>query len=280
MARDSVSRTLLVATVLCIVCSVLVSATTVALRPYQEANKELNRQRNILAAAGLYDPKHPAETPVAELFDQRVAAELINLETGEPAHPEAVNEETYDPREAARKADLSAPVEPPNALPGITRREKYAFVYRVSDESGRLSQVVFPIYGKGLWSTLYGFIALDADGTTVHGITFYEHGETPGLGGEVDNPRWKALWPGKKVFDEQSNVDIEVIKGTVDSDSPEAVHQVDGLSGATITTRGVSNLVRYWLGENGFGQFLEKLRGARGLGAATAATAAAGGTDG
>jgi Na+-transporting NADH:ubiquinone oxidoreductase subunit C len=121
-------------------------------------------------------------------------------------------------------------------------------------------QVVLPIYGKGLWSTLYGFLALDANANTVRGITFYEHAETPGLGGEVENPGWKAQWNGKNVFDDQGEVALEVIKGAVPGNSPQADHQIDGLSGATITGRGVSNLVRYWLGADGFGPYLDKLR--------------------
>ena len=81
-------------------------------------------------------------------------------------------------------------------------------------EAGDLEMVMVPIEGNGLWSTLYGFLALDADTRTVVGITFYEHKETPGLGGEVDNPRWKALWPGRKAFlDEGYAPKIEVIKG-------------------------------------------------------------------
>jgi Na+-transporting NADH:ubiquinone oxidoreductase subunit C len=258
MARDSVARTFTVATVLCIVCSVMVSVAAVSLKPMQAENKELDRKKNILAAAGLYDPKNPPETPLGELFDQRVSHELIDLETGEPAK---VDEASYDPREAARKPELSDPVEPPQALPGIRRREKYAFVYRVNDQSGQLSKIVLPIYGKGLWSTLYGFIALESDAKTVGGITFYEHGETPGLGGEVDNPGWKAQWHGKEAFDDQWDVEIEVLKGKVNSDNPNAVHQIDGLSGATITTRGVSDLVQFWLGDDGFGPFLAKFRG-------------------
>jgi Na+-transporting NADH:ubiquinone oxidoreductase subunit C len=276
MARDSVGRTFLVAAVLCIVCSVLVSSATVLLRPWQTENKELDRKRNILEAAGLYDRQDPPEQPADEIFEARVTPVLINLETGKPVEEGTIDPANYDQREAARNPQLSEPVNPPQALPGISRREKYAFVYKVSDEEGNLSQVVFPVYGKGLWSTLYGFIAVKADGTTVNGITFYEHAETPGLGGEVDNPAWKSQWPGKKIYNDQWEMAIEVVKGQASSQTPDALYEIDGLSGATITTRGVSNLVRYWLGENGFGPFLENLRGNQ----ATAANDSRGATDG
>ncbi|MOA31350.1 Na(+)-translocating NADH-quinone reductase subunit C [compost metagenome] len=113
--------------------------------------------------------------------------------------------------------------------------------------------------GYGLWSTLYGFLALKGDLNTVVGLGFYQHGETPGLGGEVDNPKWKALWNGKSLFDEQGQLAIQIIKGSVDAQSPNASHQVDGLAGATLTSKGVHNLLHFWLGENGFGPFLAKL---------------------
>jgi Na+-transporting NADH:ubiquinone oxidoreductase subunit C len=120
--------------------------------------------------------------------------------------------------------------------------------------------VVLPIHGYGLWGTLYGFLSLEGDGNTVIGLGFYEHKETPGLGAEVDNPKWKAIWPGKKVYDDQGEVAVQVVKGGVDKASDEAIHQVDGLSGATLTSRGVENLLRFWLGDEGFGPFLAKLR--------------------
>ncbi|MCH7751490.1 MAG: Na(+)-translocating NADH-quinone reductase subunit C [Planctomycetes bacterium] len=260
MARDSVGHTLTVATILCVVCSVLVSSAAVGLRSRQEANKAQDQMKNVLVAAGLFDEKENTAGEVNAIFADRIERVLIDLETGELADPNAVDAETYDQREAARKPDLSAPVQPPDGLGGIKRREKYAFVYEVRDDSGQVEQVVLPIYGKGLWSTLYGFIAVDKDGTTVRGITFYEHGETPGLGGEVDNPRWKALWKGKQLFDESGQIEIEVIKGVVVAGTAKAQYQIDGLSGATITSNGVEQLVRYWVGPDGFGPFLEKLR--------------------
>ena len=67
-------------------------------------------------------------------------------------------------------------------------------VYELRDDAGALDLVVLPVHGLGLWSILYGFVALDADLETIRGLTYYEHKETPGLGGEVDNPRWKSLW--------------------------------------------------------------------------------------
>ena len=107
---------------------------------------------------------------------------------------------------------------------------------------------------------MYGFLALDADLRTIRGFGFYEHGETPGLGGEVDNPLWKSQWQGKLAFDEAWETRITVLKGKVNPNNPNAQFQVDGLSGATITARGVRDLLKFWLGEDGFGPFLAKMR--------------------
>ena len=117
-----------------------------------------------------------------------------------------------------------------------------------------------PIKGYGLWSTLHGFLALESDLKTVVGLGYYEHAETPGLGGEVDNPSWKAKWVGKEVFGDNNEIMIKVVKGAVDSASPKAKYQMDGLSGATLTSRGVENMLQYWLSDQGFGPYFDKVR--------------------
>ena len=268
MARDTIKQTFMVAAVLCIVCSVLVSWAAVSLRPLQEVNKELDKKKNILEAAGLLDDEAKSAEAIEKLFAEKVGRKLIDLSTGDEVTEEQLEElgidlETYEQKEAAGDPALNTEVEPPRALPGISEREKFAFVYLVNDESGNLAQMVFPVYGKGLWSTLYGFIAVESDTTTVSGITFYQHGETPGLGGEVDNRSWKAQWKGKKLYNDNWDLEIEVLKGKVNKEDEDAVYQIDGLSGATITTRGVTDLVRYWLGEDAFGPYLEKIRNSR-----------------
>jgi Na+-transporting NADH:ubiquinone oxidoreductase subunit C len=122
--------------------------------------------------------------------------------------------------------------------------------------------LILPIEGKGLWSTLYGFLALAPDTKTIEGLTFYEHGETPGLGGEIDNPRWKGLWKDRVAFDDEGNPEIEVIKGAAGPPDTDP-HRVDGLSGATLTGRGVTHLIQFWLSNDGYGPFLEKFRAER-----------------
>lgn len=259
MQRDTVLGTFRVATILCVVCSVIVSAAAIGLRPLQERNKKLFEQKNILAAAGFSD-EEMKDKGVDTLFES-IETQLIDLENGELVGDDVVDAASYDQKKAARDPRLSVEIPSDQDIAGIKRREKYSRVYLLKDGSD-IKSVILPIYGKGLWSTLYGFIALESDLNTVSGLTFYEHKETPGLGGEVDNPKWKAIWPGKKLRD-GNDFRMEVIKGEVNSESPEAVHQVDGLSGATITSRGVSNLVRYWIND-GFGPYLAKLKASGG----------------
>jgi Na+-transporting NADH:ubiquinone oxidoreductase subunit C len=234
------------------VCSVVVSTAAVVLKPAQEANKTRDLKRNILMAAGLLDPTLSVE----EQFEQ-VETRVVDLDAGE--FIDGIDPATFDQREAAKDPQLSRVIAGEEDPAKLVRREHRALVYLVRGEAGELDKIILPIRGYGLWSTLYGFMALQADGNTIVGLGFYEHGETPGLGGEVDNPKWKAIWSGKQVY-RSNQVAIQVLKGSVPAGSAQEQWQVDGLSGATLTTKGVNNLVRYWLGEQGFKPLLDNLR--------------------
>lgn len=255
--KESTARTLLVALLVCLVCSVLVAGAAVALKPIQLVNSQLDKQRNILAIAGLGGPAMTA-AEVQGLFDERIVARLVNLETGQ--FSDEHDPLTFDPLAAAREPSTSRVLTGAEDIASIKRRENFTVVYIVGDPEGHIETLILPVRGYGLWSTLHGFMALRDDLVTVQGFGFYQHAETPGLGGEVDNPRWRGQWPGKQVFDEQGDLAIRVIKGTVDSGSASAQHQVDGLAGATLTANGVNNLLQYWLGEDGFGPFIDNLR--------------------
>ena len=249
---EGLGRVLTVALGLCLVCSIIVSTAAVVLKPAQQANKTLDLKRNILMAAGLLDPARSVE----EQFEQ-VETRIVDLDEGR--FVDGVDPATFDQREAAKDPESSRAIPSEQDVAKLVRREDQALVYLVRAENGDLDKIILPIRGYGLWSTLYGFMALESDGNTVAGLGFYEHGETPGLGGEVDNPRWKSLWPGKQVY-RGDQVSIQVLKGSVPAGSNDAAWQVDGLSGATLTTKGVDNLVRYWLGEQGFKPLLDNLR--------------------
>lgn len=252
-SNDSIKKTFIVATVLCIVCSVIVSSASVMLKPMQSANKALDFKRNILMAAGMYD-----ETRSVEDMFQQISVKVVNLETGE--FTDEVDASKYDQRKASKDPSLSESLDKSTDIAGLGRLEKYSYVYIVEDASGEIEKLILPIRGYGLWSTLRGFVALKSDLNTVIGLGYYEHGETPGLGGEVDNPVWKAKWEGKKVYGSDNDVLLSVIKGSVSSDTPNAEYKVDGLSGATLTSDGVDNMIKFWLGENGFAPFLENLK--------------------
>jgi Na+-transporting NADH:ubiquinone oxidoreductase subunit C len=252
-AKDSISKTITVTVLLCVVCSVVVSAAAVLLKPQQVSNKELDRKSNILSAAGISEPGKSVD----ELFAQ-ITTRIVDLETG--TFTDAVDPATYDAMKAAKDPERSVKLDRQDDIASIKRQARYMPVYLV--QSGdQIERIILPVHGYGLWSTLYGFLALEGDLNTVVGLGFYSHAETPGLGGEVDNPAWKALWPGKKVYEEGTMEPVlQLIKGNVDPSSPDAVHQIDGLSGATLTSNGVSNLVKFWLGENGYAPFLANLR--------------------
>ena len=250
--KDSTGKTLLVAFLLCVVCSVVVSAAAVALRPMQLANKDIDRKRNILLAAGLYQDGLSVDEQFAA-----IRTRLVDLDTGRFVIGDVP--ENFDQRKAAKDPSQSIALGGDDDIAKISRRENQALVYLVEGADGDLEKVILPIHGYGLWSTLYGFIALDSDLNTVAGLGFYDHGETPGLGGEVDNPRWKAAWPGKQVYRDGA-VELALLKGAVDPSHPDVIYQIDGLSGATLTGRGVSNLIAFWLGQKGFQPFLENLK--------------------
>ncbi|MBD2836604.1 Na(+)-translocating NADH-quinone reductase subunit C [Pseudomonas sp. JM0905a] len=253
--KESTLRTLMVALVVCLVCSVFVAGGAVALKPVQVENRELDKQRSILAIAGLGKPGMSADE-VKKLYAERINAKVVDLSTGD--FTDAIQVAGFDPLKAAKDPQLSDALPTEQDIASIKRRERFSTVYLVEQE-GKLQTLILPVRGYGLWSTLYGFLALKGDLNTVVGLGFYQHGETPGLGGEVDNPKWKALWNGKSLFDEQGQLAIQIIKGSVDAQSPNASHQVDGLAGATLTSKGVNNLLHFWLGKNGFGPFLAKL---------------------
>lgn len=255
MRREGTLYTIIFSVIVCGICSILVSGAAVGLKERQKQNVILDRQSKVLMVTGLMQPGEKlSKAEIQQRFKDNIEARIVTLKTGE--YNDAIDAATYDQRKATDDPALSEAVAENPAR--VLRVPRDALIYRVLKD-GKTDQLVLPVQGKGLWSTLYGYLALDKDTTTIRGLTFYEHGETPGLGGEVDNPRWKALWPGRKAYDENWTPDIRVIKGQ--AGSPESdPHHVDGLSGATLTSRGVSNLLLFWLGDQGFGPYLQQFR--------------------
>jgi Na+-transporting NADH:ubiquinone oxidoreductase subunit C len=238
------------AVLVCVVISAGLAATSTALRDTQAAAAEFDRQKNVMIAAGLIEEgdARPADE-LKRLYAERVTEQVLDTETGKVVADKTSAEVAQLNKEAADAAKLSAqgqsltPAEESAKLKKAAARYRVIAVGKIDDGS---SVYVLPISGKGLWSTLYGYLALEGDANTVRGITFYQHGETPGLGGEVDNPQWKANWKGKTILDEQGRlVSVTVKKAKIDpSIAAERAHYVDGLSGATITSNGVTKFVK------------------------------------
>lgn len=250
-ARDSIGRTLRVAFLVSLTCSSLVASAAVLLKPRREANEAHHMRRNVVEVAGLLEPGQDVDA----LFEG-IETRVVDLQTGH--YVEDVDELRFDPVEAAKDPALSLPVPEAWDVAGIGRRAKWSPVYLVRKD-GQLTTIILPVYGRGLWSMMYGLIALEPDGSTIVGITFYEHGETPGLGDQIAKRPWRDLWAGKQLFDE-SELRVEVVKGRVPADDLLASYHVDGISGATLTGRGVTNLLKYWLGEHGYGPYLKRIR--------------------
>ena len=242
---DSTVKTICVAVGLCLFCSMIVAAAAVSLRPMQGVNKLRDKQVNILQVAGLYEEGVDVSDTFAS-FEPRI----VDMKTG--TFTDLFDAASFDDRAAASDPKISTELQDDPAL--IGRQSNFTTVYLLKNSDGSLDKVILPIYGYGLWSTLYGFIALEENGNDIFGLQFYEHAETPGLGAEVDNPRWKAQWSGKSLRDDSGNLLIAVAKGT----GPEKYH-VDALAGATLTSNGVDNLVKFWMGEAGFAPFLRNL---------------------
>lgn len=257
LPNDSGKKTLFMAFSVCFVCSIVVATAAVGLRPQQVANQEADRIRNIVEVAGILQPGQS----VMKAYEQ-IEVELIKLDDGSTSDAHDAN--TFNLQRAVKDPAMSRALKRRDDPAGLKRRPDYMPIYKVKDASGKLQTLILPVYGAGLWSTLYGFLALDGDLRTAHGIKFYQHAETPGLGGEVDNPKWRALWQGKVVYDAQWAPSIELVKGSVDTSLPGAEHKVDGLAGATLTSRGVTKLINYWLGDNGYGPLITRLRNERG----------------
>ncbi len=246
--NDSIKKTLFVVIALSLVCSIIVSTAAVVLKPKQQANAVLDQQTKILEVAGI-----ELAGNIPELYAENIEPRLVDFATGDFVDGDAA---AYDQRKAAKDPAQSIKLSAEDDIAKILRRANTGTVYLVKD-GAETSKVIIPVHGNGLWSMMYAFVAVETDGNTVSGITYYEQGETPGLGGEVENPTWRAQFVGKKLFDENHKPAIKVVKGGAPAGSE---HGVDGLSGATLTSVGVQHTFDFWLGDMGFGPFLAKVR--------------------
>jgi Na+-transporting NADH:ubiquinone oxidoreductase subunit C len=255
---DSTRYTVLFATAVSVVCALLVATAAVGLRERQEVNAQLYKQKNVLLAAGLVKSgQRITASEVQKIFDQRIVIRAVDLRTGQLVPADKFDVKGYDQRKARGDPALSRNAPPNDAQ--VARLPNIGTVYQVKAADGSIEQIVLPIEGMGMWGTVYGFLSLDRDGNTVRGLTFYEQKETPGLGGEISNPAWQALWVGRKAYDANWSPQLAVIKGQAGPPETDP-HRVDGLSGATITSNGVSRVVRFWLSADGYAPYLKTLK--------------------
>jgi Na+-transporting NADH:ubiquinone oxidoreductase subunit C len=204
------------ATVVCVVCSLMLSTAASALKKPQELNREIDRKTNVLKAFGV---------SIRDEHGRRLTGDRVN-----EMFREHITEITVD-------GASGQVVEPPATA-------QQPLLLYVWTENGEATKYAFPISGKGLWSTLYGYLALEHDLATIAGITFYKHGETPGLGGEVETDWFQNNFKGKKVFADGHRITFEVVKGKVADKYPAGNdHAVDGISGATLTGNGINRFL-------------------------------------
>jgi Na+-transporting NADH:ubiquinone oxidoreductase subunit C len=240
-----------------VVCALLVSFTAVTLRPQYVANLEAERVGRLQAI--LDAPILDALTEVAgNISIGDIETRVVELARG--TYSSTVDPATYDAGRAINDPDASVAIPPDLDVATIKRRAKHATVYLVRDSIGAVRMLILPVRGSGYQSALRGFLALTGDTEQVLALKFYAHGETPGMGAGIQDPSWEALWSGKRLFDESGALRIGVDRGKVAQSSADAPYRVDGISGATRTSLGVDGLLRFWLGEFGFGPYLERVR--------------------
>jgi Na+-transporting NADH:ubiquinone oxidoreductase subunit C len=249
--KDSVAGTMVFIIILSLVCSFMITGTVEILKERKLAKKREEVQQYVLKAAGI----DISQGDFSELFTQRVQPKMVNLATGKVT--EKANLLDFDGRMAAINPETST--KPKKDIAKIKTMATDIRIFEVYDTKGQLASIVMPIYGKGLWSIIYGYMAIKPDLNTIENIVFYEHGETPGIADFITDPQWLALWQGKTLFDAKGNIAIKVIKGGAkDGD----IHGIDGVSGATRSGVGIQRLVEFWFGVEGYQTYLHTLAAA------------------
>lgn len=248
--NETFGKTLTVIIALCLVCSIVVSGAAVGLKDRQQANAALAMQRTVLQTAGI----ETAGQEITTVYAERIREYRLNLETNELT--EAGSEDLAEAANVEDQGEISRRLNADEDVAGVRDLEQNAMFYVAYEEDGEsVLAYILPIRGAGLWGMMYALLAIEPDGQTIAGLNFYEHAETPGLGGEIQNPRWISNFIGKHAVNENGDIEIRVMKGA----NPER-NQVDALAGATITSNGVDNTFQFWLSDTAYGPFLQRLR--------------------
>jgi Na+-transporting NADH:ubiquinone oxidoreductase subunit C len=250
MAPDTPRRALTLALLVAFVCGLLVSVVTVGLRPIQQANIEAERIARLELVLG-------ALSAVGQVYHiDELEARMVELDSGR--FDDSIDPARFDAERAAASPVDGVAIPPGQDLAGLKRRARYAQIYLVRDASGRIELIILPVSGRGYQSTLRAWLVLDGDAQTVRALKFYQQGETPGLGARIDDEEWQAKWRDLRAFDNDGVLRLGVrMAGRAAGD--DAAYQVDGISGATRTMQGVDGMLRFWLGESGYGPLLRRL---------------------
>jgi Na+-transporting NADH:ubiquinone oxidoreductase subunit C len=257
MSNDSPAKAILVVLLTALLCSSLVSAAVVLLRPIQLNNQLLDRSRNVIQLTGLLsEGDTPGDDEMLGLY-KSLDRRIVNIDGA--VFDDEIDPGTFDKRRAVGDPGLGVDIPADQDRAGLGRRSRFAPVYIVWKED-RLDRIILPLRGAGMWSMLRGFISLQSDLNTIAGMTFYEQNETPGLGDQITRPGWLAQWQGRQLYDETGELRFAVSQGRVEAGSSAAAHEVDALTGATVTGDAVTSLVHYWFGPHGYQFFLAQLR--------------------
>lgn len=248
-SNDDLIKIIGMAVLVAFVSSAAVSVTAVILRPYQEANRAAEQQARIDT---MLDTLPGMRDLMLEAGVDTLETRFVILDDGHFAKQADTAE--FDLEKALQDPEASIALAPEADIAGIKRRANLSPVYLLQKE-GDLKLIVLPVYGTGYQSTIRAALAIEADLTTIAALTIIEQGDTPGYGARIEEPEWLALWPGKKIADETGSIRIELVR-----DGASTPYEVDAISGATRTSTGITNLLRFWLGEHGFGPFLTRLR--------------------
>jgi Na+-transporting NADH:ubiquinone oxidoreductase subunit C len=257
MDNDNPLKALLVVTTTALVCSILVTVATVKLQPIQKSYQNLERNRAIVQISGLTnDSKLLSDREIVSLF-QKMEAKIIDLKVGR--FDTKYNPSTFETWKIDNDPELSVAIPAESDIAKLSRRSELITVFLVKDKD-KLERLLLPISGQGMWSKIYGFIALETDLNTIADIIFYKQAETSGIGDKILNPDWQSSWRTKQLYDDNGILQIGIQGSQSAQNNLASKHQVDAITGATVTVDAVKNLVSYWFGSHAYKSFLDNFR--------------------
>lgn len=216
MNRNSNTYTVLYASVMVILVAAVLASVSMALKPKQVMNTEIEKKQSILASVNIESTPADAD----KIYAEKIVTQYVVNVKGEQVEGDAFNIDLKKERAKAHE-DMLLPVFECQTSEGL----KY----------------IIPLRGTGLWGPIWGFISLDEDMNTIYGANFDHQGETPGLGAEISTPIFEDPFVGKKIFDESGTL-VSIIVAKVGQNAPEE-HKVDGISGGTITSKGLEKML-------------------------------------